>query len=94
MGSFRATLIFTLVFALLGCSHTLHYNYPPPHPPSPVLDLSSIQEPSTPTEQPLAEISLPQIQEKPQVIIQDTPLVDDPATKKGKPQKKDLGQHV
>ncbi len=88
MGSFRATLIFTLVFALLGCSHTLHYNYPPPHPPSPVLDLSSIQEPSTPTEQPLAEISLPQIQEKPQVIIQDTPLVDDPATKKGKPQKK------
>jgi membrane-bound lytic murein transglycosylase D len=39
-------------------------------------------------EQPLVEINLPQIQEKPQVIIQDTPLVDDPVKKKGKPQKK------
>lgn len=88
MISFRATLFFTLVFALLGCSHTLHYNYSPPHPPSPVLDLSSIQEPAAPTEPSPAEINLPQIQEKPQVIIQDTPPVDYPATKKVKPQKK------
>jgi membrane-bound lytic murein transglycosylase D len=88
MGSFRATLISTFVFALLGCSHTLHYNYPPPHPPSPVLDLSSIQEPAAPTEQPLAEIRLPQIQEKPQVTIHDAQTVDEPATKKVNPQKK------
>jgi membrane-bound lytic murein transglycosylase D len=88
MISFRATLISTLVFALIGCSHTLHYNYPPPHPPSPVLDLSSIREPEALTEQPLTEINLPQIQEKPQIIIQDTPPADDPAAKKVKPRGK------
>jgi membrane-bound lytic murein transglycosylase D len=88
MNSFRATLIFTFVSALLGCSHDLHYNYSPPHPPSQVLDLSSIQEPMTLIEQPPKEIDLPQIQEKPKEIIPETEKADEPVQKKVTPQKK------
>ena len=88
MNSFRATLIYTFVFALLGCSHDLHSNYPPTHPPSQVLDLSSIQEPVTRKEQPPKEIDLPQIQEKSKEIIPEKMKDDELVQKKVKPQKK------
>ena len=88
MMSFRAMRIFTLVFVLLGCSHTLHNNYPPPHPPGTVLDLSSIQEPVVQTEQLLIESPPPQIQEKPQETIRETPRVNTPVQKKVPIQKK------
>ncbi len=68
--SFRAIIISILAIALLGCSHTIHYNYPPPHPPSQVLDTGSIQEPETPAEQPLVTIQELQIPEKPQETFQ------------------------
>ena len=87
MKSIRATLIYTLAFALLGCSYTLHNKYPPEHPPSPDLDLSSIQEPVAQIEQPLIETPQPQVQEKPQETIQETPTpnVDKPVHKKVTP---------
>ena len=80
--SFRALRIFTLVFVLLGCSHTLHNNYPPPHPPSTVLDLSTIQDQVLQTEQVLIESPPSQIQEKPQETIQEVPQMDAPVLKK------------
>ena len=87
MKSIRATLIYTLAFALLGCSYTLHNKYPPEHPPSPDLDLSSVQEPVAQIEQPLIETPQPQVQEKPQETIQETPTpnVDKPVHKKVTP---------
>ncbi len=88
MNSFRATLMYTFVFALLGCAHDLHSNYPPTHPPSQVLDLSSIQEPMTLKEQPPKEIDLPQIQEESKEIIPGKMKEDELVQKKGKPQKK------
>ena len=95
MNSFRATLMYTFVFALLGCSHDLHSNYPPTHPPSQVLDLSSIQEPMTLKEQPPKEIDLPQIQEESKEIIPEKMKEDDLVQKKVKPQKKkDCRQHL
>lgn len=63
MMSFRAIILYTLAFVLLGCSHTLHYNYPPPHPPSQALDASSIQEPEVQPEHQSNETSTSQIQE-------------------------------
>ena len=85
---FRATLMFTLVFALFGCSHTTPYNYPPPHPPSQVLDLSSIQEPIPLKEQPPKEIDLPQSQENPQETIPEIMKEDELVQKKVTPRKK------
>lgn len=73
----------TCAFVLLGCSHTLHYNYPPPHPPSRVLDLSSIQEPEAPPEQSPPENTPSQKQETPQELKPidpqtERPVLDDP----------------
>lgn len=82
MISLRAMFTFTLVLALLGCSHDLQYNYPPPHPPSQVLDISSTQDPMTITEQLPKAVDLPQIQEKPQETIPETVLEDVPVQKK------------
>jgi membrane-bound lytic murein transglycosylase D len=90
MKSIRATLIYTLAFALLGCSYTLHNKYPPEHPPSPVLDLSPIQEPVAQREQPPRETPQPQLQEKSQETIQETPppQADKPVHEKATPQEK------
>lgn len=44
MMSFRAVIISGVVFAVMGCSSGLHYTYPPPHHPSPVLDLAKVQD--------------------------------------------------
>ncbi|HPE46483.1 MAG TPA: hypothetical protein PK380_11500, partial [Deltaproteobacteria bacterium] len=71
MISIRAIALCTLALVLLGCSHTLHYNYPPPHPPGEVLDLSSVQEPKTLPEQPAVEATPSQKQEKPREPQQD-----------------------
>jgi membrane-bound lytic murein transglycosylase D len=58
--SCRAIIPFSLLFVLMGCSHALHYNYPPPHPTGQVLDLSSTQDPETQAEQPLTDATEPQ----------------------------------
>ena len=71
MISIRAIALCTLALVLLGCSHTLHYNYPPPHPPGEVLDLSSVQEPKTLPEQPAVEATPSQKQENPREPQQD-----------------------
>lgn len=83
MMSFRATVVYCLTFSLLGCSHTVHYNYPPPHPPGTVLDLSSIQEPVAPKEQPPADVSRTQISppikdQTPETQSADTSVQEEP----------------
>jgi membrane-bound lytic murein transglycosylase D len=62
----------------MGCSHALHYNYPPPHQPGQVLDLSSTQDPETPAEQPLPDANEPQLQETAKETILATPQPDQP----------------
>jgi len=88
MSSLRAALMYTLVFALFGCSHDLHYKSPPPNQPSQVLDLSSIQDPVTDIEQPPTEVVLPQNQEKPQETNQVPVREVEPVQKMASPQKR------
>lgn len=47
MRSLRAVVISGTVFAILGCSSGLHYTYPPPYTPHPVLDMGAVQHTGT-----------------------------------------------
>lgn len=78
MISFRAITLCTLALVLLGCSHTLHYDYPPPHPPGQVLDMSSIQEPEVSPERPPAVTNPSQKKEDPQEQKKETSQADQP----------------
>jgi membrane-bound lytic murein transglycosylase D len=59
----RATFISIIVFALLACSNTLHYTYPPPSESNALVVLDTIEQP-VPTIQAPTETLQQQIQEE------------------------------
>lgn len=77
----RATLIFIPVFALLGCSNTLHYTYPPPSEPVITVELGTTVQEAEPSEQPPLETPEPQIQDKTQEQEKEIPHKKAPVEK-------------
>ncbi len=74
----RATLIFILVFVLLGCSNTLHYTYPPPSEPMITVELGTTVQEKEPLSPLPLETPEPQIQDKPQEQDSAIPLKNAP----------------
>lgn len=86
MKSMRALILCIPALTLLGCSHTVHYAYPPPNPAGQVLDLSSVQEPPAPPEQPLTDTKTIQNQPPAQEPREEAPRVEPPAPTEPEPE--------
>jgi hypothetical protein len=86
MKSMRALILCIPALTLLGCSHTVHYAYPPPNPAGQVLDLSSVQEPPAPPEQPLTDTKTIQNQPPAQEPREEAPRVEPPVPTEPEPE--------